>query len=378
MGLAFSTRSEFFTSHLVARNVTHVYAQLHGKAPSTPPDLGPGFTLAVHAVFDGTHAWGARFAKISDVVRGHAKVVPYIGGDPLPRPRERRAAPKARAACAGHLASQPMRRSSAATAAGSHSTPSLRRSHGHSCLILDSHLLSPSRLPPLSSRLPLASPLPPHLPLLSLSDTPQLPFNSCRFAQHAVCSWSPESSTRSRSDVAFAFANHQPFCLPTTAIHTSHALRADSSARTPSLCVAIPGAADCTKPQPHALRVPPSATVRFVGNLQSAETKGAFVDACDAMLHARQEGETFGLAIAEFAAGGKPILTYGRPPADGRAHLNILGAAARAYATEAELIAAIDRFDKDEAAAGDGLRALKAYRAFAPATVMRRFCEVFG
>ena len=86
MGLAFSTRSEFFTSHLVARNVTHVYAQLHGKAPSTPPDLGPGFTLAVHAVFDGTHAWGARFAKISDVVRGHAKVVPYIGGDPLPRP----------------------------------------------------------------------------------------------------------------------------------------------------------------------------------------------------------------------------------------------------------------------------------------------------
>ncbi len=35
-----------------------------------------------------------------------------------------------------------------------------------------------------------------------------------------------------------------------------------------------------------------------------------FIDACDAMLHCRWEGETFGLACAEFLARSKPIITW--------------------------------------------------------------------
>jgi hypothetical protein len=38
--------------------------------------------------------------------------------------------------------------------------------------------------------------------------------------------------------------------------------------------------------------------------------KSSFVHACDAMIHARSGGETFGLAVAEFAVENKPVITY--------------------------------------------------------------------
>lgn len=37
---------------------------------------------------------------------------------------------------------------------------------------------------------------------------------------------------------------------------------------------------------------------------------GNFIASCDAMLHARSRGETFGLSVAEFASNGKPILSW--------------------------------------------------------------------
>jgi hypothetical protein len=44
------------------------------------------------------------------------------------------------------------------------------------------------------------------------------------------------------------------------------------------------------------------------------ERKARFVATCDAMLHARVQGETFGLAVGEFSLRNKPVLTwtYGR------------------------------------------------------------------
>ena len=47
-----------------------------------------------------------------------------------------------------------------------------------------------------------------------------------------------------------------------------------------------------------------------------------FVNTCDYMLHARGDGEGFGLAIAEFAGAGVPVLTYLGSPK--RAHLDLL------------------------------------------------------
>jgi glycosyltransferase involved in cell wall biosynthesis len=35
-----------------------------------------------------------------------------------------------------------------------------------------------------------------------------------------------------------------------------------------------------------------------------------FIDACDVMLHAREDGETFGLSVAEFSVSNKPVITW--------------------------------------------------------------------
>lgn len=59
----------------------------------------------------------------------------------------------------------------------------------------------------------------------------------------------------------------------------------------------------------------------FPGNYDLNE-KSAFIDACDAMIHARSGGETFGLAISEFALANKPIITYGLSGEN--CHLSIL------------------------------------------------------
>lgn len=48
----------------------------------------------------------------------------------------------------------------------------------------------------------------------------------------------------------------------------------------------------------------------FVEGTTDVEQKTAFINTCDVMLHARERGETFGLAIAEFSTKNKPIITY--------------------------------------------------------------------
>lgn len=64
------------------------------------------------------------------------------------------------------------------------------------------------------------------------------------------------------------------------------------------------------------------------------EAKRRFVDACDAMLHARRDGETFGLACGEFALAGKPVLTWAGGEGEHRA---LLGEAALVYRDRSEL-----------------------------------------
>jgi hypothetical protein len=57
--------------------------------------------------------------------------------------------------------------------------------------------------------------------------------------------------------------------------------------------------------------------------------KARFLATCDAMIHARDTGETFGLAVAEFAVLGKAVITFGGSKE--RAHLEMLGKQARIY-----------------------------------------------
>lgn len=51
--------------------------------------------------------------------------------------------------------------------------------------------------------------------------------------------------------------------------------------------------------------------VQFIPATADPYQKRVFINTCDAMLHARERGETFGIALGEFASVGTPILTYG-------------------------------------------------------------------
>jgi len=69
--------------------------------------------------------------------------------------------------------------------------------------------------------------------------------------------------------------------------------------------------------------------IHYLAATVDPEAKARFLATCDAMLHARLHGETFGLAVGEFAVLGKPVITF----ADSRekAHLEMLGAHSLLY-----------------------------------------------
>lgn len=66
--------------------------------------------------------------------------------------------------------------------------------------------------------------------------------------------------------------------------------------------------------------------------------KRSFINTCDAMLHARKDGETFGLACGEFALAGKAVITSDL--GDGE-HRRILGDKAIVYRDMSELDAVL-------------------------------------
>lgn len=73
-----------------------------------------------------------------------------------------------------------------------------------------------------------------------------------------------------------------------------------------------------------------------------------FIHACDAMLHARYIGETFGLAVGEFAVANKPVITWtgtGNPNYD-VAHINHLQGRALLYSNYGEVLEILKILDK--------------------------------
>jgi hypothetical protein len=84
--------------------------------------------------------------------------------------------------------------------------------------------------------------------------------------------------------------------------------------------------------------------VLFLPGSSSIEYKVRFINTTDAMLHARQVGESFGLACAEFSILNKPVLTYAR--SRDRNHLLVLGERALIYSAPRELLQLLLRFDR--------------------------------
>jgi hypothetical protein len=65
------------------------------------------------------------------------------------------------------------------------------------------------------------------------------------------------------------------------------------------------------------------------------------------MLHARWHGETFGLAVGEFAVLGKPVITFGGSRE--RAHLEMLGGQGLVYGDQKGCQKILERFARETA-----------------------------
>jgi hypothetical protein len=50
--------------------------------------------------------------------------------------------------------------------------------------------------------------------------------------------------------------------------------------------------------------------VKFLNGIVDLQEKSNFINSCDAMLHARERGESFGLSIAEWLFHNKPVLAW--------------------------------------------------------------------
>lgn len=110
----------------------------------------------------------------------------------------------------------------------------------------------------------------------------------------------------------------------------------------------------------------------FLPGTADLDDKIRFINTCDAMLHARKRGETFGLACAEFSVRNKPVLTYSR--SGERNHIDVLGAKAQLYHGPKSLESLLLGFDRESA------RALQwdCYsERFSPAAVMAAFDQHF-
>jgi len=116
------------------------------------------------------------------------------------------------------------------------------------------------------------------------------------------------------------------------------------------------------------------SNIVYIRGSSDLSLKRAFINTCDAMLHGRIDGETFGCAVGEFAVCGKPILTspclhraFGYP-ADG--HLDILDKRAVVYTNPEVLWTWLDAFSKKEVLVNmDG----NGYMDFVPDKVMPLF-----
>ena len=120
-----------------------------------------------------------------------------------------------------------------------------------------------------------------------------------------------------------------------------------------------------------------SSRVLFLNNTDDPVAKSRFIQTCDAMLHARQSGETFGLAIAEFAVHDRRVITEEPPEMEAGIrpiHVNELGERALYYHDQVSLMALLRGFDRSAPLSNRW----GGYRGYSPRHVMSRFNEVFN
>lgn len=114
---------------------------------------------------------------------------------------------------------------------------------------------------------------------------------------------------------------------------------------------------------------PPLKNIIRLESVVDLYEKRKFINTCDAMIWARNQGETFGLAIAEFSVSNKPVIAS---PVGDPAHIHILGNKGLWYKNKEDVLNIFRSFDRDKAMTQDW----NCYREFYPEPGIRRFEEI--
>jgi len=110
----------------------------------------------------------------------------------------------------------------------------------------------------------------------------------------------------------------------------------------------------------------------FLEGTSNIDVKESFIYSCDAMLHGRAQGETFGLACAEFAEAGKPIFAWRHAPE--RHHLEQFCNKELLFSTANELATKLLEFSEGDATTSSYEGSC---RNFYSAVVAEKFRDVF-
>lgn len=119
--------------------------------------------------------------------------------------------------------------------------------------------------------------------------------------------------------------------------------------------------------------MPSSPRVVFMPGESGLQARSDFVHACDAMLHARSDGETFGLSCAEFSLANKPVITTS---SGDQAHVTILGPRVFVASGVSEYLAHMRTVVRLKAG-GSQLR-WDAYKRFDRASLASKFSQLIG
>jgi hypothetical protein len=109
--------------------------------------------------------------------------------------------------------------------------------------------------------------------------------------------------------------------------------------------------------------------IKHIGPSSDLEVKSKFINSCDAMIHARNEGESFGCACGEFSMKNKPIVTYFN--SKDRNHIHLLGDKGFYYRDPNELYNILLSFKPDPTKDWNG------YKDYNPERIMKIFNDVF-
>jgi hypothetical protein len=109
--------------------------------------------------------------------------------------------------------------------------------------------------------------------------------------------------------------------------------------------------------------------IKHVEPSANLEFKSKFINTCDVMIHARNEGESFGCACGEFSSKNKPIITFFG--SKDRNHIKLLGDKGFYYNNPNELYDIIVNFKKDPT------KDWNVYKDYNPERIMKIFNDVF-